>query len=407
MICENGRVRRESTPFSDKQVCYDIDPDFLLRERAKNDAFAPRRDIVFRFGGARSKKTNILRDYSPLPFVPEDKAERARRCREILDMQSAGLKQRLLHTRTKRCVIGISGGLDSTLALLVTARTYAELGMPSSDILCVTMPCFGTTAADQERTPSILCERAGRVAARTVAIRRCGAACTCATSSTRRIRARRRHMKTRRRGSARRYLMDIGQRRRCGMVVGTGDLSELALGWATYNGDHMSMYGVNASRAENTGTAISSPTCARAESTPDAARGARWTSSPRRSVPELLPARKRQHQRRKTEDLVGPYELHDFFLYQVLRVRLMPPAKAASAAAVVGISGGVFPSRMCMLRVARRPSSGASSRSSSSGRACRTGPRSGRSGVSPRGDLCLPSDASNELWLREIEELKR
>ena len=181
MICENGRVRRESTPFSDKQVCYDIDPDFLLRERAKNDAFAPRRDIVFRFGGARSKKTNILRDYSPLPFVPEDKAERARRCREILDMQSAGLKQRLLHTRTKRCVIGISGGLDSTLALLVTARTYAELGMPSSDILCVTMPCFERQHG-QRTTPSPSAARWAFRCARYRSQMRC--ACISATSDT-------------------------------------------------------------------------------------------------------------------------------------------------------------------------------------------------------------------------------
>ena len=393
MICENGRVRRESTPFSDKQVCYDIDPDFLLRERAKNDAFAPRRDIVFRFGGARSKKTNILRDYSPLPFVPEDKAERARRCREILDMQSAGLKQRLLHTRTKRCVIGISGGLDSTLALLVTARTYAELGMPSSDILCVTMPCFGTTARTKNNAVA-LCSSLG-VSLREVPI-----------ADAVRVHFRdighdeSKHDVTYENAQARertQVLMDIANASG-GLVVGTGDLSELALGWATYNGDHMSMYGVNASVPKTLVRHLVAY-CA-AESTP-ALREVLEDILATPVSPELLPP-ENGNISQKTEDLVGPYELHDFFLYHFLRGGY-PPAKLLAAAAQA--FEGVYPSEVLlrwMETFFRRFFAQQFKRS-----CLPDGPKVGTVGVSPRGDLCLPSDASNELWLREIEELKR
>ena len=176
VICENGHVRREAPPFSGEGVLYDIDPGFLLheRERAGEDTAAPIRTAVCRCDARRSEKTSLLRDCTPLPFVPADAAERARRCRAILDMQAAGLRQRLLHTRAKRCVIGISGGLDSTLALLVTAQTYASLGMPASDILCITMPGFGTTARTKSNALQ-LCETLRRFPARACRLpTRCG-----------------------------------------------------------------------------------------------------------------------------------------------------------------------------------------------------------------------------------------
>ena len=386
-------VRGEAAQFSGERVCYDIDPDFLLRERAKDDSFAPRSAAVFRFGGERSQKLDILRDYSPLPFVPDDETERARRCREILDMQSAGLKQRLLHTRTKRCVIGISGGLDSTLALLVTARTYAELGMPSSDILCVTMPCFGTTARTKNNAVA-LCSSLG-VSLREVPI-----------ADAVRVHFRdighdeSKHDVTYENAQARertQVLMDIANA--CGgLVVGTGDLSELALGWATYNGDHMSMYGVNASVPKTLVRHLVAY-CA-AESTP-ALREVLEDILATPVSPELLPP-ENGNISQKTEDLVGPYELHDFFLYHFLRGGY-PPAKLLAAAAQA--FEGVYPSEVLlrwMETFFRRFFAQQFKRS-----CLPDGPKVGTVGVSPRGDLCLPSDASNELWLREIEELKR
>lgn len=154
-------------------MLYDVDPGFLLRERecAGEDTAAPICAAVCRCDARRSEKTSLLRDCTPLPFVPADAAERARRCRAILDMQAAGLRQRLLHTRAKRCVIGISGGLDSTLALLVTAQTYASLGMPASDILCITMPGLRYDRADEKQRAAALRD-AGRFPARGADCRR-------------------------------------------------------------------------------------------------------------------------------------------------------------------------------------------------------------------------------------------
>lgn len=393
MICENGRVRRESTPFSDKQVCYDIDPDFLLRERAKNDAFAPRRDIVFRFGGARSKKTNILRDYSPLPFVPENKAERARRCREILDMQSAGLKQRLLHTRTKRCVIGISGGLDSTLALLVTARTYAELGMPSSDILCVTMPCFGTTARTKNNAVS-LCSSLG-VSLREVPI-----------ADAVRVHFRdighdeSKHDVTYENAQARertQVLMDIANA--CGgLVVGTGDLSELALGWATYNGDHMSMYGVNGSIPKTLVKYLVEWVAN--HKVDDASRLTLLDIVDTPISPELIPADENGNIKQKTEDLVGPYELHDFFLYHFLRFGSHPSKIYFLAQkAFAGIYDNATVKKW-LYTFFRRFFQQQFKRS-----CLPDGPKVGSVSLSPRGDWRMPSDAVSRLWLEEIERI--
>ncbi|MFR5865480.1 MAG: NAD(+) synthase [Acutalibacteraceae bacterium] len=340
----------------------------------------------------RSEKTSLLRDCTPLPFVPADAAERARRCRAILDMQAAGLRQRLLHTRAKRCVIGISGGLDSTLALLVTAQTYASLGMPASDILCVTMPGFGTTARTKSNA-LLLCETLG-VSLREVPIadavrvhfRDIGHDEDKRDVTYENAQARERTQ----------VLMDIANA--CGgLVIGTGDLSELALGWATYNGDHMSMYGVNASVPKTLVRHLVAH-CA-AEGSP-ALRSVLEDILATPVSPELLPPENGDISQ-KTEELVGPYELHDFFLYHFLRCGY-PPAKLLAAA--MQAFAGVY-TRETLLRwmetFFRRFFAQQFKRS-----CLPDGPKVGSVGVSPRGDLCLPSDASAEVWLREIEALK-
>jgi len=394
VICENGHVRREAPPFSGEGVLYDVDPGFLLRERelAGEDTAAPIRAAVCRCDARRSEKTSLLRDCTPLPFVPADAAERARRCRAILDMQAAGLRQRLLHTRAKRCVIGISGGLDSTLALLVTAQTYASLGMPASDILCITMPGFGTTARTKSNA-LLLCETLG-VSLREVPIadavrvhfRDIGHDEDKRDVTYENAQARERTQ----------VLMDIANA--CGgLVIGTGDLSELALGWATYNGDHMSMYGVNASVPKTLVRHLVAH-CA-AEGSP-ALRSVLEDILATPVSPELLPPENGDISQ-KTEELVGPYELHDFYLYHFLRCGY-PPAKLLAAA--MQAFAGVY-TRETLLRwmetFFRRFFAQQFKRS-----CLPDGPKVGSVGVSPRGDLCLPSDASAELWLREIEALK-
>ena len=327
LIAENGALLSERR-FASGLTISEVDVARLAYERRRMNTY-PSRDGreeallhgLWRTGfSLESATTTLTRYVSPTPFVPEDAADRAERCEEILKVAALGLKKRLEHTHAAAAVVGLSGGLDSTLAVLITAVAMGLLDRPASDIIAVTMPCFGTT----DRTKSnavLLAERLG---------------CTLKTIDI--SEAVRRHFKdigqsmsdhdvTFENGQARertQVLMDVANQ--CGgLVVGTGDLSELALGWATYNGDHMSMYGVNASIPKTLVRHLVGYVCGdKAESEPELSHVlADILDTP--VSPELLPAVNGQISQ-KTEDLVGPYELHDFFLYYAIRWAF-PPRK--------------------------------------------------------------------------------
>ena len=305
LIAENGTVLSENAPFDGGCAETEIDCQRMEAERARNTSFEPAGEgyqtVEFDLELA---ETVLTRWIDPAPFVPGDPKRRAERCELILKMQADGLAKRLDHAHAKTAVIGISGGLDSCLALLVAVRAMKQLGRPARDVLAVTMPCFGTTKRTRSNA-EILCDEL-QVSFKEIDIANTvhshfadiGQDESVLDVTFENGQARVRTLE----------LMDTANRTG-GLVVGTGDLSELALGWATYNGDHMSMYGVNAGVPK---TLVRHPVS-----------------------PELLPAKDGEIAQ-KTEDLVGPYELHDFYLYQVLRFGFGPAkifrlAKAAFA----------------------------------------------------------------------------
>ena len=318
LIAENGVILAESAPFSAKRlVITEIDTARLTYERQRNSSFSPNsggyQHIAFQLPVTQ---TPLTRYVDPAPFVPADQGDRAARCEAILTIQSTGLKRRLAHTGAKCAVIGISGGLDSTLALLVTARAMDLLGRPRSDILAVTMPCFGTTARTKGNAES-LCERLG-------ASLRCIDIKAAVDQHFRDIGQDGQNYDVTYENSQARertqVLMDLANQQG-GIVVGTGDLSELALGWATYNGDHMSMYGVNASVPK---TLVRHIVRYYADSCGDEKLSAVLLDILDTPVsPELLPAVDGEISQ-KTEDLVGPYTLHDFYLYNMVRCGYSP-----------------------------------------------------------------------------------
>jgi len=326
------------------------------------------------------------------PFIPDDKALRDKRCDEILAVQAAGLRKRMTHTGAGRMVVGVSGGLDSTLALLVCAETAKSMGLSPDAVLAVTMPCFGTTARTKNNA-LILAERLG-AEVRTVDI----------TESVRR------HFKDIGHDEAVRnvvyenaqarertqVLMDIANGVG-GLVIGTGDLSELALGWATYNGDHMSMYGVNAGVPK---TLIRHMVARYAAKCGDGDLSAVLEDILATPVsPELLPADGDEISQ-KTEDLVGPYELHDFFLYWLLRKRLSPREMFTLAEEVFRGEYDRDTILKWLKTFIRRFFAQQFKRSS-----LPDGPMVGSVTLSPRGGLMMPSDASAKLWLNELEEI--
>lgn len=243
VVAENGRILSESLPFSKKAAVSEIDVSFLLHERSKSANFGYEKDggyLIVPYG-AEAEETQLTRAYARFPFVPERESELGERAELILTMQAEGLKRRLAHTGAKKLVIGLSGGLDSTLALLVAARAAEASGRPMSDIVGVTMPCFGTT--DRTFNNTVALAKAMKITFKKIDItksvlrhfREIGQDPAVTDVTYENAQARERTQ----------VLMDIANMTG-GLVVGTGDLSELALGWATYNGDHMSMYGVNA-----------------------------------------------------------------------------------------------------------------------------------------------------------------
>ena len=396
LIAENGTLLAERR-FATGLTISEIDVARLAYERRRMTTFqlpAEQERCPSISLELELSTTTLTRYVSPTPFVPEDAAGRAERCDEILKIAALGLKKRIEHTRAAAAVVGLSGGLDSTLAVLITAVAMRLLDRPASDIIAVTMPCFGTT----DRTRDNAVELAGRLGA-----------------TLKRIdisEAVKRHFKdigqsmedhdvTFENGQARertQVLMDIANQVG-GMVVGTGDLSELALGWATYNGDHMSMYGVNASIPKTLVRHLVSYVCGdKAESEPELSHVlADILDTP--VSPELLPAVNGQISQ-KTEDLVGPYELHDFFLYYAIRWGF-PPKKVLRLAEH---AFGRTYDRATILRwektFYRRFFAQQFKRS-----CLPDGPKVGSVTLSPRGDWRMPSDAVASLWLDELEGL--
>ena len=394
LICENGSILAQAHRFQNEMVISEIDVRKLTSERRrmtvwKADLGDDYRVIDFDLD---MEKTPLTRFIDPYPFVPGDKADRERRCEEILTIQAMGLKKRLKHTRCKNAVVGISGGLDSTLALLVTVRAFDMLGLDKKGIEAVTMPCFGTT----DRTYNNACRLVNELGASlkevnikeavTLHFRDIGQDMNCHDVTYENCQARERTQ----------VLMDIANKSG-GLVIGTGDLSELALGWATYNGDHMSMYGVNASIPK---TLVRHLVRYCADYSEDRELTATLLDILDTPVsPELIPPQDGEIQQ-KTEDIVGPYELHDFFLYQILRFG-MRPAKIFRMALYA--FDGVYDHDTILkwLKTFYRRFFAQQFK-----RSCLPdGPKVGSAAVSPRGDWRMPSDACAALWMDELDKI--
>ncbi|MGI6180863.1 MAG: NAD(+) synthase [Agathobaculum sp.] len=391
LIAENGTLLAESRRFTEGIVYADIDLERLAYERRRMNTFGAAETGVFSFSLPAADCDLADRRFPRLPFVPENSEKRVERCEEILTIQAAGLARRIAHTRAKTVVVGLSGGLDSTLALIVTAHAFDRLGLDRKGILAVTMPCFGTTARTRGNAEK-LAEAYG-VTLQTVDIKAAvdqhfadiGHDWNDHSVTFENAQARMRTL----------VLMDLANKQG-GMVVGTGDLSELALGWATYNGDHMSMYGVNASIPK---------TLVRHLVDYEAGRAGGALEAVLRDIldtpvsPELLPPTDGEISQ-KTEDLVGPYELHDFFLFYMLRFGY-PPRKVYRVAcrAFAGVYDAAVIKKW-LITFIRRFFTQQFKRS-----CLPDGPKVGTVALSPRGDWRMPSDACADLWLAEAEAL--
>lgn len=392
IIAENGTVLKESSRYVNEIIYSELDLQRITGERRKNTTFQPldEETLVRVPFTVEETKTFLTRTFPKKPFVPSDEQTRAQRCEEILTIQAMGLKKRLAHTNARTAVVGISGGLDSTLALLVTARAFDLLGRDKKDIIAVTMPCFGTT----DRTYQNACEMSKKVGATLIEVpiadavnvhfRDIGHDPEDHSVTYENCQARERTQ----------VLMDIANKT-WGMVIGTGDLSELALGWATYNGDHMSMYGVNASVPK---TLVRHLVKYAADDTKDEAlKNVLYDVLDTPVSPELLPP-KDGDIAQKTEDLVGPYELHDFFLYFMLRFGY-EPSKIFRIACMT--FDGEYDKETIfkwLETFCRRFFSQQFKRS-----CLPDGPKVGTVALSPRGDWRMPSDACVAVWMKDLE----
>ena len=396
LIAENGALLAERR-FACGLTVSEIDVDRLVYERRRMNTYTASKEAL-EIGRVNfdldTEETRLTRRFSPTPFVPEDSADRAERCDEILKIAALGLKRRLEHTHAAAAVVGLSGGLDSTLAILIAAVAMKLLDRPASDIIAVTMPCFGTT----DRTRDNAVELAGRLGA---TLKRIDIGEAVKQHFKDIGQSMDNHDVTFENGQARertQVLMDIANQ--CGgLVVGTGDLSELALGWATYNGDHMSMYGVNASIPKTLVRHLVSFVA-----------GDKVAEDPRLShvledildtpvSPELLPAVGGEIAQR-TEDLVGPYELHDFFLYYIIRWGFPPRKVFRLAEQALGDRYDRSVILKWLKNFYRRFFAQQFKRS-----CLPDGPKVGSVTLSPRGDWRMPSDASARLWMEELETL--
>ena len=401
LIYENGNqlAHNDRFSFEEQLVISEIDVEHLRAERRINTTFAAskgnipadKKPVRIATEFVNSKELNLTRTFERHPFVPQGAALNER-CEEVFSIQVAGLAQRLVHTGAKTAVIGISGGLDSTLALLVCVKTFDKLGLSRKNIIGVTMPGFGTTNRTYHNAISLM--NSLGITVREISIKE---ACIQHFKDINHdINV---HDVTYENAQARertQILMDIANQTG-GMVIGTGDLSELALGWATYNGDHMSMYGVNGSIpktlvkylvkwvAENEVDETSCITLLDIVDTPIS--------------PELIPADENGDIKQKTEDLVGPYELHDFFLYYFMRFGFRPSKIFMLASLAFKEVYDEETIKKWLLIFFRRFFNQQFKRS-----CLPDGPKVGSISISPRGDWRMPSDASAAAWLKEIEK---
>lgn len=393
LIAENGRILKEARRFTNEIICTEIDVQRIMTERRRMTTFETLTDeyclIPF---SLQIEETELTREIDPMPFVPHSKRDREKRCNEILLIQAMGLKKRLEHTNCKTAVVGISGGLDSTLALLVTVRAFDALGIGHRNIKAVTMPGFGTTDRTYDNAVQLI--RSLGADFMEVDIKEAVTVHFKDISQDAAV-----HDVTYENSQARertQILMDIANKTG-GMVIGTGDLSELALGWATYNGDHMSMYAVNASVPKTLVRHLVryyADTCGDEE-----LKKVLLDVLDTPVSPELLPPEDGKISQ-KTEDIVGPYELHDFFLYNMLR-QGYAPAKVYRLAKVAFAGNYDDTVILKWLKTFYRRFF-----SQQFKRSCLPdGPKVGSVAVSPRGDLRMPSDASARIWLDELEQL--
>lgn len=393
LIAENGTILAEAKRFSNGIIYTEFDVQKIANERRKNTTFTETQEHVLpRIPfGLEQTETILTRTFPSRPFVPRDDQERAKRCEEILTIQAMGLKKRLEHTHAKSAVVGISGGLDSTLALLVTAKAFDALGLERSGITAVTMPCFGTT----DRTYQNACKMSLKVGATLREVRIGDAVMQHFKDIGHDPQD---HSVTYENSQARertQVLMDIANQTG-GLVIGTGDMSELALGWATYNGDHMSMYGVNASVPK---TLVRHLVHYYADTCEDPSlKEVLYDVLDTPVSPELLPPKDGEIAQ-KTEDLVGPYELHDFFLYYFLRMGYEPGkiyriAKLSFAGEYDDETIYKWLRTFCWRFFSQQFK-----------RSCLPdGPKVGTVALSPRGDWRMPSDACVALWIQNLEK---
>ena len=399
IICEGGEVLAESAPFGEEELTItELDLGRLIRDRrVGNFDTSACGHCMENYFDVGVEDTELTRFVDPHPFIPADPARRASHCERILTIQAKGLSKRITAAWAKKIVLGISGGLDSTLALLVMARAMDLLGRPHTDIVAVTMPCFGTTARTKSNATT-LCEELG-VDFREVNIfdsvnqhfKDIGHDPNLRDVTYENAQARERTQ----------ILMDIANDE-SGMVVGTGDFSELALGWATYNGDHMSMYSVNGNIPKTLVRELTAYVAAA-----EAGKGNTKLAEALCDVlgtpvsPELLPADTEGKIAQKTEDLVGPYELHDFFLYYLLRYGFTPAKLFRMARYALGETYDDATILKWLEVFHRRFFTQQFKRS-----CLPDGPAVFGISVSPRGGWAMPSDAVSSLWMAEIGELK-
>ena len=396
IIAENGTVLAEER-FASGLTVTEVDVHRLAFERRRNTTFpaAGQERMDFSPFSLEVTDTALTRPVSQNPFVPEDGGHLDERCQEILTIAALGLKKRLAHAHAKTAVVGLSGGLDSTLALLITARAMALLQRPMTDIIAITMPCFGTTARTKSNA-QVLAERIG-TSFRTVDIgeavkvhfRDIGQSMEDLSVTFENGQARERTQ----------VLMDIANQTG-GMVIGTGDLSELALGWATYNGDHMSMYGVNAGIPKTLVRHLVAYAARQAQNTDPQLSAVLLDILDTPVSPELLPPKEGEIAQ-KTEDLVGPYQLHDFYLYYAVRWGFSPRKVYRLALYALGGQYDRATILKWLKNFYRRFFVQQFKRS-----CLPDGPKVGSVSLSPRGDWRMPSDAVSELWLKELEGLE-
>ena len=405
MIAENGKLLAEAERFTNGMIVTELDVKCIRNERRRVTSFqrtsqAGYHITSFSFTSLEEEfpelpETVLTRKIDAAPFIPSGEQERDMRAKEIIAMQSYALKKRLLHTGVKSVVVGVSGGLDSTLALLITCRAFDLAGFDRKNIITVTMPCFGTT----DRTYQNAIQFANELGTTLyeIPIKNAVRAHFADIGHDESV-----HDLTYENAQARertQVLMDMAGKYG-GLVIGTGDMSELALGWATYNGDHMSMYGVNASIPK---TLVRHLVAYFAKETENEALKTVLLDILDTPVsPELLPPEENGEIAQKTEDLVGPYELHDFFLFYVLRYGFTP--SKIYRLAVTAFEGRYAEDVIYrwLENFYRRFFAQQFKRS-----CLPDGPKVGSVGVSPRGDLRMPSDACRDAWLRELSLCNR